>query len=1621
MRKVLLILSFIMVTCSMSFSQSYNWITPNKTYLKMYVVQDGMHRIDRNDFVNAGINVSTIDPRTVKLYNNGVQLPIYFSGEQDGTFDANDYVDFFGTRNYGGVTKVYDHLNNVSYSTNEYYNQYSDTNAYWVDWGGANGTRYDNVSFNSVVNYPSQFFQDVVHLERDYFYSQGENFSSSDLRFLSTEKYRAEGWLWSSLGNTATLSDTFSLPMLSSVVQNATFKILCYPTQRYTTVVNEHTIELRVNNNLVATISANDANRIDSTITFSSSLLTSSVNTVSVRYTHVAGFTSNMNVDIMEIGYPRKFGLRNNLFSANLGGADTASKRFSISQGSNALPSNIYDVLNYKRINSFSYSLDTLKFSAKNNARLVIVNNNITQKPFRIKQRTVPDLVSSSNGADYLIIYNKLLQDQAEQLRAYRQNRDNFRSVKAEVEDIYDIFNYGNETPVAVRNFTKHVYDNWQLPKLGYICLFGRGSLDPKKILSTSAYYQNLVPVYGYPPSDGYFANFNIGTFCYFNQIPVGRIPAYYTVEAQSIVDKIINYEAQSPDSWNKNFIYVTGGGTLAEQNSHQTKSNIDILSLISPPSLSGNTTKVYRTDSSGYISYNVMDSLKHSIDRGAVFLNYRGHAGSHDWEIAMEDPNTLNNGLRLPFILSLTCFTGENSLANYRGFGERFMYLANKGSIGFVGTTGWSYAQNGNDYGTHITTTIKNDTNRRLGKITQYAQRLMSKDSISFAVRHTLNCYSLLGDPASEIKFPKQPELSISNNDYVLSNQFPSVGEYVTLTISPKNFGLYADSAKVRFLVKKDNMNYKTYDAVVYHIGYEDTANYTFQIDSLGNYDIAVTLDQDNWIPLENKSNNTITISLPVKNNSFVPLKPVTDAIINSDSVAFTGLNPRISNSGNSIKVIVQVDTTTSFNSPALRTFNSSSISGISTSFFTPVPVKSNNAIHYWRTNAVINSDSTGWSNVNRFIYQSGALSSGSKSDNIDAGSQTVEIYKFKSSQFPLNDLNNTAYKTGGIELSESTSKLFVRSYGSNAEEASFFSIGNKNIYIDAGKNTGLNAVKVKKLNGSVLEFKNLKMNTGTSSDSLVNFLNTFDSTHYLMLLNAAYFQVPGGLYLSASAKTKLRQFGSIYCDSIGLLSYFHTWSLIGWQGASHAQISEMFNPCCRPAPNCVSCTQWVESVSSLDVPFKKTTGSVNNIVGPAKQWNSFSWTQTISPNSSISFDVYGIDALDNQQYLLYSNVTSNSFADLSYVNAIRYPRLNFVAKIAIDTTIGRLSSSLNSIKVNYVPTAEFVWDINTLNIQSTYKVGDELKFTTNIYNAGYSDIQGLMVSVYKKSITDANLIYTDTSMNLLTPGSSSILARKFVIPYYRDSMNAIVQFRLYDKNNEFYTYNNDLVIPLYSARLYRPVNFKVYSDNTPLNSGDYVTRKPELRIEADLTDASLSPMPDTMRISLKLDDKYIPYFTNGISNPIMRSAQKDSPQQQSSNRFLFYPELEQGTHELMIILRLDEYTADTAFFDVNVTDDFTVKDLYNFPNPMKGETSFMFTIAGSKQPDNVKIRIYTVGGRLIKEILSPAYIGNNSIVWDGRDSDGDFVANGTYIYKLITSDGTEAESSTQKLVILK
>jgi len=180
MRKLFYIVLFLILYFGMGYSQNYNWITPNQTYLKLYIIDDGIYRINKVDFTNAGINTGTVDPRTVKVYYKGNQVPIYFQGEGDGTFDNNDYFDFYGQRNYGGLTNTYDESNNLAYVTDEYFNLYSDTSVYWIGWGGANGFRFTNFNYSTSIPYNPNYYNEILHFEKNLIYT----FVLSEMVFL---------------------------------------------------------------------------------------------------------------------------------------------------------------------------------------------------------------------------------------------------------------------------------------------------------------------------------------------------------------------------------------------------------------------------------------------------------------------------------------------------------------------------------------------------------------------------------------------------------------------------------------------------------------------------------------------------------------------------------------------------------------------------------------------------------------------------------------------------------------------------------------------------------------------------------------------------------------------------------------------------------------------------------------------------------------------------------------------------------------------------------------------------------------------------------------------------------------------------------------------------------------------------------------------------------------------------------------------------------------------------------------------------------------------------------------------------------------------------------------------
>ncbi|HCA42577.1 MAG TPA: hypothetical protein DEP28_04910 [Bacteroidetes bacterium] len=1607
-----IILFFLLLAPGFLYSQNFNWITPGKTYIKLYITEDGMYRIDRNDFLNTGVNPSTIDPRTVKLFFKGNQVPLFFQGEDDGVFNDNDFFDFYGIRNSGGLTPYRNGFTNtIAYTVDEYYNLYSDTSAYFIDWGGANGNRYSVFTNSSSLSFPQNFTSKSIHREVDFKYYLGETTNpNSDYRYFNTELAVGEGWFWKEMKSQSdsVIVDNFLVENLNPN-GNASIRVNAYPNSILPNFPNEHKIQLRINSIIVDTVEANDYTRIDTTISFPANILVNGNNNIYIRYLSPSNATEvYLNYNYYRITYNTAFSFINNKFSFNLTGSDSTLRQFKISSASVSNPVYIYDVNNFRKIQNNSFSSDTLIFSGNSNSKFEIYNTNNLKKPAKIRQRIVPNLVSNSTGADYVIVYNKFFESSVNQLTSHRESFNNFRVFKAEIEDIYDVFNFGIENPLAVRLFLKNAFDTWTAPKLSYVNLFGRASLDPKKNDPANIYFQNFVPTYGNPPSDGYFANFNIGSFTYFHQVSIGRLPAYTPVEAQDMVNKIIQYETQPPASWWKSFLFISGGKNRNEQLSFQNQSNAFINSYVTANPIKGNPDRVYRNDSSGFVTFNYKDSIKKSFDKGALILNFIGHAASQDWEIGLEDPATINNGNKLPLVFSMTCFTGRME-PNVRSFGEKFIYLPNKLAIGFVGSTGWSFAGQGNQLNDYMLRSFARDSIRHLGKILSNASRIMSGDSNNFASRNTINSYTLYGDPAVKLLMPSYPEFDITPADYSLSNNYPTLNEEIILSVSPKNFGTNADSLKIRFNLQKNGFNYKVKDTVVRNLGYSGSYTNRFILDSLGNYNMRVILDPDDWYPRESFVNNIIDINIPVKNISFVPLKPANNQAINNTTLTFTGLNPNVNSVTNNIKVIFQIDTNINFSSPARQTFFRNNASGSETKFQVNLHSAVNNKIYFWRMNAVINNDSSGWSETRKIIY--------TQDFNINPLDTNVLIYKKELSQFEPSEINNLEYIDGGFKLGNYNGKFFVRSKGNEGENASYFIVNDQQIFIDGGEIGGARLLKVRKLDGRILEYKKVIMNTDNSSDSVLAFLNTFDSTSYLLALSCAIVWDPStfqplGRPFNAATKQKFRQFGSIYADSLEHLGWFDTWAFIGSLNADTSQTSEAYNYW--------NFGEWLESTAEYNPVFIPVRGSITTNLIPAASWNYLAWSQILIPGSPVTFDLYGVGQ-NNLPSLIQQGITTNNFYNLNGVNPINFPGIRLISNVSIDTLSGLQSSTLTGINVSYVPPAELIPDNNSFVLSdSSVQQGDTVSVSVKYSNVGFSNAYGIINRWYAQYRGGVYNLRIDTLNSIIKPDSIYSSDITINTSPFGDSILVFFETKLKPSQNELFTYNNIAFTTLYITGDSLKPKLDVTYNGQMVQNGDFITSNPE--IVADFFDDSRLVITDvdTSVLRVKLNGVFVPYFINSVPNPELQFIIPDDFRLLA--KVIYKPVLPNGNYRFEYIARdKSDNIADTVRHNLVVNDDLKILELTNYPNPMVDRTSFMFNLQGGINPRKCTIKIYTVAGRLVKDVIADAKIGYNQVDWDGRDNDGDNMANGVYLYKMILEGDSKTETSIQKLVILK
>lgn len=104
------------------------------------------------------------------------------------------------------------------------------------------------------------------------------------------------------------------------------------------------------------------------------------------------------------------------------------------------------------------------------------------------------------------------------------------------------------------------------------------------------------------------------------------------------------------------------------------------------------------------------------------------------------------------------------------------------------------------------------------------------------------------------------------------------------------------------------------------------------------------------------------------------------------------------------------------------------------------------------------------------------------------------------------------------------------------------------------------------------------------------------------------------------------------------------------------------------------------------------------------------------------------------------------------------------------------------------------------------------------------------------------------------------------------------------------------------------------------------------------------------------------------------------------------------------------------TIEFDVVESTALKIQRAYLFPDPASSSgagAGGTFVIDAPGDSVNTLLRVYTISGRLVRQFRVPAGIGQVQVPWDGRDAEGDPLANGTYLFKVFVY-GREADGDS-------
>ncbi len=742
---------------------------PSGRWLKFNLAEDGMNSIPFSSISSLINDITEVDPRSFSIFmtnelgrsrtqafdqpmaENLIEVSILVIGQEDGTFDSNDKIIFYG-RGPSGFDITND---DIYWHQNLYFN----SNVCWLlipDDSQRIGKRIQ----------PSQ--QPDSGTLIDY------GIASSHIE-LDLINLRASGTEWVSSPIVSGASQTVLLEMPNPKVgSDVSFKARFRGHSITETSSSYHELSLLYG--------STNGNQIGPTISWTGSAartLTSTTVDLTLNNGPNLFFIKNSSsdansspyLDYLEVHYGRELFFEGEYeFVSPISGQNV---KFSIN-GIKSENTNLWNITNPDDIHALEIDDSGFcNFSAPDDhlSRFVIFNlseiNTITNLEL-IQDQKFDLLRQIGIQSDYVIIGPEKFRDESMDLIELRNP-----AVYASLEDIYIEFSGGNPDPMGIRSFIQWTQESWQYPQPNCALILGDAGYDYRNITGQSSIIVPTIQV----QSSRTYATDDLLSAVYGNipEIATGRYPARNEEEVSNFIEKVISIETEPEfGPWRQKVTLVADDAARPEPNHGSISTgkshtlNSEQLALLIPNSLY--TNKIYMmeypevSDASAYgvIKPDATEALMNTLNSGTAIISYIGHGSPY--QLAQErlldmnrgDINQINTGNKFPLWIVGTCSFGHFDDPISESFAEELIREPMNAASMIISTTRPITVTGNERYTQDLFEAIFIDNNVSESKVGILLQSI--KDGTSEA-----QYFHLFGDPAMQLPIPKDTLISVT------------------------------------------------------------------------------------------------------------------------------------------------------------------------------------------------------------------------------------------------------------------------------------------------------------------------------------------------------------------------------------------------------------------------------------------------------------------------------------------------------------------------------------------------------------------------------------------------------------------------------------------------------------------------------------------------------------------------------------------------------------------------------------------------------------------------------------------------------------------------------------------